>query len=209
MSDIYTTDADVEAAPEADDSQLRRIADLAAEQVRLNAEVVASAAAHAELVERLRLNREVELPEAMRSAGQLACMTEAGWAEVKTSVSASISATNAAEAFAWLDENGHGALIKRACSWSFGREQANAAGEFVERARLILEELGCEAPLTDKKSVHAQTLGAFVREQLELGVDIPRKALGVYEMTYAEVGGQPKAPKVKKPKTKKTKAAGI
>lgn len=115
-----------------------------------------------------------ELPDAMDEAG----IDHVGLSDMGVDLvlrpfyKANIPRARQAEAFAWLEENGHGDLIKVTVSVDYER------GE-LEDARLLVEELshkGISAFLT--QGVHWQTLTAFVREQVEAGEPLPLDLLG-------------------------------
>jgi len=76
-------------------------------------------------------------------------------------VYASIPAARKEEAFKWLEEHDFGGLIKTEVQVAFGK------GE-IEQARALLDELatlGIENGVIDR-SIHPQTLKAFLKEQL-------------------------------------------
>jgi hypothetical protein len=77
------------------------------------------------------------------------------------------------EAIKWLVDNGHDGLLKTELSLGFGRGELDRAEE-IARA---LHDQGFDAELTE--TVNANTLSAFVREQLEAGAALPLEALGV------------------------------
>lgn len=82
-------------------------------------------------------------------------------AVMKPWYNASISPDNAEAAYQWLDEHGHGDLIKHSIGVDFGRGEQEEFGQ----ARDALDELGFD--YSTKLGVHASTLKAFVREQIE------------------------------------------
>lgn len=125
--------------------------------------------------ERERILRENTLPELMKEAGQEKLRTSDGYdIELTETLRASIPAATKAEAFAWLEDHGQSAIIKRQIDLAFGRDE----GEKADRALAIILEAGFTP--TDKQSVHPQTLAAAIRELVERGVDVPMALLGVY-----------------------------
>lgn len=79
-----------------------------------------------------------------------------------------------AEAFAWFHDNGHGDLIKTQITAQFGMgERENA-----ERVEASLSDAGVD--YNSKVSVHASTLKAFVKSEIEAGRALPMDLLGVY-----------------------------
>lgn len=82
-------------------------------------------------------------------------------------IAASWDAERRAQGFRWLEENGHGDLIKTEVAVSFAR------GDH-EEAKKLLHELSAKGVKPSlKESVHAQTLTAWLREQVESGGEIP------------------------------------
>lgn len=125
--------------------------------------------------ERLRHVEEVELVEALDLAGMEEFKTKDGVKiGVKRIVAGSIPSKTADEAFKWLRENGHGGLIKREVSVSFGKGEDQTADETLELLRRYRLEP------KDKTTVHAQTLGAWAREMIDEGETIPLDILGIY-----------------------------
>ena len=78
------------------------------------------------------------------------------------------------EAFDWLNNNGHGDIIKNTVTVSFGREENDSA------LKLADELAGQGLDPTQKKWVEPMTLKAFVREQVENGNDLPLETFNVY-----------------------------
>jgi hypothetical protein len=124
------------------------------------------------------------LPAKMRELGLSSFTTKDGLCiELERKLKASISEARKPEAFAWLEENGHAALIKREVSVSFNREQA-------EEAVLLLDQLRGKFPgVNMKQSVHASTLEAWVRQMRKDGEDIPCETFGIREFEVAKSDG--------------------
>lgn len=170
--------------PEIDASEdsLARIARLAEEQRN-----AAQAVVDAEAVLEARKNElvqvsEHDLPEAMRAVGMGEVKLEDGTTvSVSDRIQARISKAHESAAFAWLEDNGFAGLIKREFKIGFGRDQEDWAAKF--EATLSTEEVG----YTRKQTVHSSTLKAFVREQLEDGVEIPEEVFGVFRQTVAKL----------------------
>ena len=145
------------------------------------------------------LHLEEKLKEAKQHRDQLsgrdipAAMDEAGMSElrladgrpvrVETGVRASIAKKDKEAAFAWLEENGYGDLVKAEMKLNVGRGEAELLNTLAER---IMEEHGWTPGVEQK--VHPQTLAAFVRERRAEGDDIPEDLLGVYEFRKTKVG---------------------
>ena len=78
------------------------------------------------------------------------------------------------ESFEWLQNNGHGDIIKNVVSVSFGRDED-------VNAEKLLSDLQDDGYSTNgKKWVEPMTLKAFIREQVESGNDLPLETFNVY-----------------------------
>jgi len=129
----------------------------------------------AELKEREKAYREVtedQLPAAMMEHNLKKLELHDG-AEITVSeyVSASIPKDKQDEAFAWLNNNGHGDLIKNVVSTNFVRGQEQIAEDFADE----LNSRGL--PVNTRKWVEPMTLKAFAKEQISI---IPMDTFGVY-----------------------------
>lgn len=122
------------------------------------------------------------LPELMEELGLDKFETKSGLKiDVSEKVRASISKANQSKAFAWLEEHDHGGLIK-------SEVKVTMAKGDVETAYVAMDALNkCGLMPEAKYSVHPQTLGAWVREMLEEGEDIPLDILGVFRQRTAKV----------------------
>lgn len=103
--------------------------------------------------------------------------------KVGTKIRINVPDTKKPTAYKWLEDNGHGALIKREFKIDFDKDQEEWANEFEESLK------NRERPLNVKrsKSVHPQTMLAFVKDQLEKGTDIPKDLFGVYRQRIAKL----------------------
>lgn len=124
-----------------------------------------------------------DLPDAMQEAGIRKTTLEAQGnypaveIELKPFYQANIPVSWPEEkrkaAFNWLQENGHGDLIKTEVSVPFAREDRDGALELSE----TLHSAGHNVSV--KENVHAQTLTAFLREQVEQhGITPPLDIIG-------------------------------
>jgi hypothetical protein len=111
-------------------------------------------------------------------------MTQRGVKEIKTvdgdSVSfkafykGSISKDNQPEAFKWLEDNGHGDLIKNIVSVKFGKGDNSVAEN-------LINELQQRQLYPDqKRKVEPMTLNALIGEQINKGNDIPMETFSVF-----------------------------
>lgn len=126
---------------------------------------------------------EKEIPEVMDGANCGEFRHKDGKkVTIKDAVTASISKENKPAAHAWLRDKGHGDIIKNKVEFEVGRGLDNVAAEAI---KLLKTELGITAERTE--SVHAQTLGAFCREQLAAGVELPASLLGMWVRRVAVI----------------------
>ena len=86
----------------------------------------------------------------------------------------SISRDKEAEAFGWLEENGHGDLIKNIVSVRFGKGENESASRLIDD----LEQNGLVPD--QKRKVEPMTLNAFLGEQIKTGKDVPTERFGVF-----------------------------
>jgi hypothetical protein len=82
---------------------------------------------------------------------------------VKPFYAGTITAENQPAAFTWLKENEHDDLIKNELKLTFGKGEEETCLGLMES----LEVAGYN--FVNKKSVHPQTLKAFIKEQIEAG----------------------------------------
>lgn len=164
------------------EGELSQLSKLAEEQAAAEAEVARLEAELTKAREVARDFAERQVPELMDSIGIAEFKTATGLKiKVAETIRASITAANAARAFAWLRENGHAALIKRALTVTFGKGQDEAAEALAQE----LEGKGLDAD--DKTSVHPSTLASFVREKLRDGQEIPLDLLGVHRQRVSKI----------------------
>jgi hypothetical protein len=129
--------------------------------------------------EELRRVLRDELPEMFSSAGVTTIEigpegNHPGFrAELKPYIHANVPADNAEEAYAWLEANGHGDIIKHTVTASFGLGEEERAKSLM----LLLDTT--EVAYEVKKGVPWNTLTAFIKEQTKAGdTTIPLGLLG-------------------------------
>lgn len=164
------------------DDDLKRLATVAADQVALEKELSELETRAKETTKKLDEIRGDVLPSLMTELGMESFVLADGTkVTVKKSIHTSITATNKEAAHKWLRDHGHGSLIKNQVTASFGRGEEEKAVTLV--TRLLSEGIVSER----KEAVHYQTLGAFVREQLSEGKEIPVDLFGIYESKQSKV----------------------
>lgn len=110
----------------------------------------------------LLLTERVDLPELMKELGlQEVKLEDGSKVTVTPDVICAIAEAKRADAFAWLEERGYGGLIKTEVSVSFGRDELEKAEEVAS----VLSEVA-ERPSAIERTVHPQTLKAFVKERM-------------------------------------------
>lgn len=163
-------------------NSMSALANLAQQQADLEHEMDVTEASLKMLKERHRKIAEEMLPELMDELAIEKFETKDGLKiDVSEKVRASISKGNQSAAFAWLEEHGHGGLIKSEVKVAMAKGDIETAHTAI--ATLTAAGLQPEA----KYAVHPQTLGAWVREMLEEGEDIPQDILGVFRQRIAKV----------------------
>jgi len=135
--------------------------------------------------EQARRLREETIPAAMQELGIDQLVLETGFKlTIKQDVYASIPAERKVEAFDWLERNGFGGLIKVDVTTKFGK------GDFETAKRLVaeLQQRGLTPDIN--QSVHAQTLKAFLREQLASATNIPLELFGAQPVWTAKLSSK-------------------
>lgn len=149
------------------------------------ADLVEQAQAAVAEADRLAL---VEIPAAMGTLEQIR-LGDGSVLTVKDALKASVSEANRPQAWAWLRENGHGAVIKES-------ELIDLRG-VPAQVKKKLEALLAKAAVTHEaiETVHPQTLMALCRELLEKGVKLP-SSFSIFQYKKAVIT-TPKQPKRK------------
>jgi len=167
---------------------LKELAVLAERQLELEREKSKLEEQLKQVDQQLQKVSGVDIPTAMDAIGMSDFMLRSGERiTVERKVKASIPKAKQAAAFKWLRDNEHGSLIKNQVIAAFGRGEDEKAKELARK----LDEQGMT--VQQKESVHAQTLSAFVREQLAKAKDegrtaeLPLDLLGVFEYNVTKV----------------------
>lgn len=182
QADMLTLFAEAESDITLSAETLGRVASIANTIIDLEDAIAIRNEQLVNLTNSLKLLTESALPDLMQQIGLSEFTLQNGSSiVVKNHIRASIPKARQNEAMEWLETNGFGSLIKRLVFVEFGKGQTEEAKTIVG----VLREKGYAA-LTSA-NVHAQTLGAFVREQLEKGTDLPKDLLGIFEQKEAKV----------------------
>lgn len=170
-----------ETPPPSPDS-LRRLSEMAdalhtaeLKQAQIEEELKAATAKVRELAEK-------DIPELMDEIGLEEFRTKSGFRiKITETIRASIPEAKKPAAFAWLDGEGHGGMIKRSIVVGFNRDD-----EIRAKALLATLSQQFENVKADLK-VEPSTLRAFIREQLEQGVVIPMELFGAWRQRVASI----------------------
>lgn len=167
--------------PKSEDA-LAKLSELADKQLALEKELAEAEKAVEDAEKALREVSEIEIPELMDQLSIEDFKTTSGLkVSVKEDIRAHIKKANQPDAFQWLREHGHEALIKRELKVQFGKgedEQAESTLKTLREAELQAE---------DKAYVHPSTLAKFVREKLKAGEEIPLELFGVHRQRVSKV----------------------
>ena len=157
------------------DDGLQTISVLAEAQLELEEEMEEKQNQLKVLKEKHRRISEEQLPEALMEVGVSEFKLKDGTKiSTATYYSARITPDSKEEAFNWLRNNNFADLIKNTVSVRFERDED-------ETAQILLNELnGQGLNTTQKEWVEPMTLKAFVREQVEKGIDLPYEAFNIY-----------------------------
>ena len=181
MTDDYSEYLDDDAPG---DNVLAMLSGLANAQQEKELEIAQLEEALTKAKAELRDISEHRLPELMEEVGMESFTTKDGLKiTVRDVIRAGIPAKNPQPAFNWLEENGHGRLVKREFKIDFGKDEEAWANKFQSDLQKRKKPLRCNI----KKSVHPQTLQAFIRERLEAGEDIPLDIFGAIRQKFTKV----------------------
>lgn len=133
--------------------------------------------------EKARMLREESLPMAMLELGVQSMQLNTGEkVAIKQDVYAAIPVASRDDAYAWLEQHGFGGLIKTGLELQFSKGEA----ERMEAAAKMLRDQGYQPEI--ERGVHAQTLKAFLREQLEAGnAELPLDLFGARPVWTAKI----------------------
>ncbi len=127
---------------------------------------------------------EKEIPEVLdRAEIETITLSDGSVISIKTSYQAHISEEHRKKAFAWLRKKNLDGLIKHDVTVPFAKGEEKKAQTFLKWIRGKMPD----HEITDKEAVHAQTLKAFVREQIENGKNIPMDLFGVHKVVRATI----------------------
>lgn len=157
------------------DRSLRELTELAQAQIAAEKEVERIQAQLKDATERLDKIQTDLLPTAMEEIGMNTfTLADGSKIDLKPDVKCSISQARAPEAFSWLNEHGHGGIIRSAIVTEF------AVGDNKTRDKVLAALVKLKQHPDLSMKVHPQTLKAFVNECLAGGIDIPHDLFGIF-----------------------------
>lgn len=161
---------------EVSNEALRKIADLANQQYKMEKAIEEAEELVKYEKEKLRVLSQVTIPQAMAAVGLAEIKSKDGSfvLVIKPFYSAKIDEKNVQAAHKWLIDNGHGALIKHDITCTFDKDCV----EEVANLKSLLETGGYA--FLDEEKVHNKTLTAFVKEQVEAGTPFPLETFNGY-----------------------------
>jgi seryl-tRNA synthetase len=168
-----------------DNQSLDEVARLAARQEALEDQIVEAETALSKLKAELNTVAGRDLPDAMVRCGLSELKLKSGAKlTVKPYYSAKIPDDRVHQAHDWLEQHGHGGIIKHVISAELGKGENDLA----RRVSEALKQVGVR--YVDKESVNPMTLKAFVREQVENGNPVPLDLFGatVGQRAYLKKG---------------------
>ncbi len=129
---------------------------------------------------------EQQIPELMDELGMASFETKSGIKLlVKDVIRASIPKVRREEAYLWMNDRGHGDLIKHNVTIAFGRAEG-------EQAAITIAALEAEGlRVKDEKKVESSTLRKFVGDLLEDGKEVPMDLFGASQFRKASITSKP------------------
>lgn len=165
------------------DDELKSIAQLAEEQVFLESKLAQQTAELAATQEQLNKVQQFDLPGALERLGMSQFkLTDGSFITIKEDTYAGITEENKPKAFAWLKSTGNDGIIKNEFKVPFGKGQDEEAAALAK----ALDTFGCS--YTNNRSVHPQTLKAFVKSRLENGEPVPTDIFSIHTKKMATIG---------------------
>lgn len=126
--------------------------------------------------EELKRLSEKEIPDILADMRGSFTLPDGRKISVDERIHAGLSKEREFAGHLWLEKNGYGNLMKREFVISFDKEDEEWAKEFEKELKNRAKPLNSKT----KRTVHSQTLQAWVREKMKEGVDIPKDIFGVH-----------------------------
>jgi len=182
LSQLMSDDSAKQAVHLPSDDELKTVGELANEQLSLEKLVAEQELALKELKEQLVQVREFTLPAALEAFGMMSItLLDKTKGNIKEDVYAGITEENREAAFEWLEATENDGIIKNEVKCPFGKGQAAEAKRLGE----LMSSQGYSCVNT--RTVHPQTLKAFVRKQLEEGLPVPTDVFSIHIKKVASI----------------------
>lgn len=182
MTDIPDYSHVKDIASQLGDNLMSALVSMADQQEAAEAEVARLEALLDEAKTNLRRIVEHEIPSLMEGLEGTINLPDGRKVTIAEKIRASVKKEVKPIAMKWLDDNGHGGIVKRQFIIEFGKDQEEWANNF----RQTLAESRVPLNVKEERNVQWQTLDAFVREQLSEGVDLP-DMFGVFRQRFAKI----------------------
>jgi len=165
-------------------SDLQALTNLAAYQQELEDRIAETEQVLKDLGEKLRTVSWQQIPEMMEKLGMETFTLKGGHTiKVEQKLQLSVPKKNKDQAYAWVEEQGGSAIVKRAFVIAFDKEQEKLARKFkadCDRRKVSL-------PIEETKAVHSSTLNKFLRDKMADGVDVPLDLFGGFQQKIAKI----------------------
>lgn len=168
---------------EIDDSDvLGKITKLAEEMTNKDKEIAKLELEIKKAKEQRREIAEQKLPELMEQVGLTEVRTRTGLpVKLSEKLFTSIAGAKKPAAIAWLDENGHGGIVKRNVVIAFNKCDQ-------DKVAALLRLIGKNWPNHKTElDVHSSSVKSLVARLLEEGVDVPQDTFGIHRVNVAEI----------------------
>lgn len=165
---------------------MQRLNTLVHEQLMAEEEVARAEASLSQAKKRLARLSEYVIPDVMEEMGINEYKTNDGLTiKLKQAIRASISEVNRSDAFGWMTDHNHEAMIKTniVIERPALLDDFDNAEELKKALQLVMDIL----PSTENKSIHSSTLSAFVRDKLEDGEEIPLDTFSVFRQVTSVI----------------------
>ena len=164
--------------PEADEAEEESVRGKVSALVRKHTQLSTTLAAlkdeAGEIARQIQILENSEIPDALLEAGLTEIRTVDGLKVSTKMFVGSIPPERRGDVYTWLEDHGHGDVIKRSVTVQFGKgeeEVAAAASELLKENGLVPVE---------KMDVHYQTFSSLMKELAGKGLSVPLNDWGVY-----------------------------
>jgi len=167
-------------------TDMQRLNTLVHEQLMAEEEVARAEDSLNRAKKKLARLSEYVIPDVMEEMGINEYKTNDGLTiKLKQAIRASISEVNRSDAFGWMTDHDHEAMIKTSIVIEKPAllDDFENADELKEALQLVMDNL----PSTENKSIHSSTLSAFVRDKLEDGEEIPLDTFSVFRQVTSVI----------------------